>query len=43
MITISDLIVIQGSIDSASLRAAVDWAREHRKELEDEWHRLNEQ
>lgn len=42
LIKISDLSILAGSLTGREFKAAVAWAAEHRKELEDEWNRLNQ-
>lgn len=42
LIRISDFAVIAGSISGREYKTAIGWAGEHRKEIEDEWTRLNE-
>lgn len=42
LVQIGDFTVLAGSIDRRSYDAAVAWAIENRKVLEDEWNRLNE-
>jgi hypothetical protein len=40
-VRLDDLTLFEGSLRRADFDTALAWAREHRKELHDEWDRLN--
>lgn len=42
MVSIANFSIIQGAMDQSSFRIAVEWAKAHKEELENEWNRLNE-
>jgi hypothetical protein len=42
LIRIADLTMLAGSLSGRELKAVIAWAATHTKELNDEWHRLNQ-
>ncbi|MGI6856105.1 DUF4160 domain-containing protein [Mesorhizobium sp. 1B3] len=40
-VRIDTLTILRGRISRRDLEIALEWARDHQKEIEDEWQRLN--